>query len=464
MTPEGPFAFRDHFASIFQSAVKEVGRRIREMPQRRTRGRGSIHSPNKDEYEIVAAELMAERLGVASPFEGPTTPASSTPSGRTRALSVSSTTRTCAILALRYIEARLSGDPERIARVQEEFKASACDPAWATTITEYLTYFGPDGRRREIPYVAASRLGERVIEIKSAARVALLADWGTGTPPASEVLKQIGELAPDILIHLGDVYYSGTPAEYRSNFLDPIEEILGHDRSAVPVYCLSGNYDMHCGGLGYYELIKELNPEPLTQVASYFCLRSADQKWQLLAMDTGLNDYSPVRVDDCVPHLKEEEIDWHLRRIEEFGGRTILMSHHPLFSAFSPIGRATGASSNPNLLQFLGEANMRGRIAAWFWGHEHSLGIYEPYAGLRRGRCIGHGAVPVQSSERIYLVLPDLQRPPRIIPGTELALEGNIYAHGFAVLVLGNNDEGARAAYFQNRGGRSEKLFEETID
>ena len=36
-----------------------------------------------------------------------------------------------------------------------------------------------------------------------------------------------------------------------------------------------------------------------------------------------------------------------------------------------------------------------GSIAAWFWGHEHSLGIYEPYAGLDKGRCIGCGAIPV---------------------------------------------------------------------
>ena len=34
-----------------------------------------------------------------------------------------------------------------IARVEREFTAGACDPAWATTISEYLKYFGPGGQR-----------------------------------------------------------------------------------------------------------------------------------------------------------------------------------------------------------------------------------------------------------------------------------------------------------------------------
>ena len=358
----------------------------------------------------------------------------------------------------------MSGDPERIARVQGEFIAGTCDPAWLATITEYLSYFGPNGRRRDIPYVPPVDLGERVIEIKKGARVALLSDWGTGARPAIEILEQIGELAPDVLIHLGDVYYSGTPQEYRINFKATIEKVLGHDRSTIPIYALSGNHDMYSGGVGYYDLIRTLNPAPFTQGASYFCLRTADHEWQLLAMDTGINDYSPLSIDDCVSYLNDEEVEWHLRRIEEFPGRTILMSHHQLFSAFSSIGPSSGASSNPSLLQFLGEATAKGRISAWFWGHEHSLSIYEPYAGLRRGRCIGHGAVPVQSSERIYSILPGLKRPPRVKPATELSVEGNVYTHGFAFLTLGKNDEDAHAEYFQSRAGKAEKLFEEIID
>jgi len=72
--------------------------------------------------------------------------------------------------------------------------------------------------------------------------------------------------------------------------------------------------------------------------------------------------------------------------------------------------------------------------------------------------------VHVQSSERPYSVLRALQRPARVIPGTELSLEGNIYTHGFAILALGIDGESTRASYFQNRCGRAEKVFEEAID
>src|SRR4051794_36558442 len=111
------------------------------------------------------------------------------------------------------MEACLSGDPMWISQVEGEFRAGTCDPAWATTISEYLQFFGPGGRRREIPYVYPATTGERVIRIKNDARIALVADWGIGAEPARTVLRRIRELEPDILTHLGDVYYSGTSQE-----------------------------------------------------------------------------------------------------------------------------------------------------------------------------------------------------------------------------------------------------------
>ena len=108
------------------------------------------------------------------------------------------------------MKARLSGDAKALAGVTGEFKASTCDPAWATTIEEYLQYFGPGGSQKQIPYIRASSIGPRTIEFKADARVALVGDWGTGAQPAVQVLKQIATWKPDILIHLGDIYYSGT--------------------------------------------------------------------------------------------------------------------------------------------------------------------------------------------------------------------------------------------------------------
>jgi hypothetical protein len=37
---------------------------------------------------------------------------------------------------------------------------------------------------------------------------------------------------------------------------------------------------------------------------------------------------------------------------------------------------------------------------AWFWGHEHRCMTFEPHLGVRWGRLIGHGGVPVYMSHR----------------------------------------------------------------
>jgi hypothetical protein len=104
-----------------------------------------------------------------------------------------------------------------------------------------------DGERKPIPYVRAATVGPKTIEIKANARLALMGDWGTGASPAMDILKYVAGDSPDVVAHLGDIYYSGTPAECELNFVNPINSILRKDRS-LPVYSLSGNHDMYCGG------------------------------------------------------------------------------------------------------------------------------------------------------------------------------------------------------------------------
>ena len=59
-------------------------------------------------------------------------------------------------------------------------------------------------------------------------------------------------------------------------------------------------------------------------------------------MDTGLHDHDVFTVGTDVTWLDPEEETWHLDKIRRFsdsGGRTVLLSHHQLFTAFDPIGR-----------------------------------------------------------------------------------------------------------------------------
>jgi hypothetical protein len=356
------------------------------------------------------------------------------------------------------------GDQRAISQITDEFTTGTCDPAWLSTLEEYRRYFGPDGKRKAIPYISPSVVGPKSFEITSGARVALIADWGTGTGPAIELLQLVANDQPDLVIHLGDIYYSGTPRECQEHFADIINQIL-RGNSTVPVFTLSANHDMYCGGVGFYDLVGRLNPAPYTQTASFFCLRSSDGKWQFLAMDTGLHDENPGSVAETVTFLEDEELAWHCDRINEFFGRTILLSHHQLFSAFSPIGPVKTGSErsavNPKLLDAFHQISSTRDIAAWFWGHEHSLSIYNSFAGLNRGRCIGHGAVPVSITDDIYKPLPGLENWPSIVSGTRLGTRQGVYNHGYVLLKL--DQEHCVAEYVEATDSGRHVVYVESI-
>ncbi len=455
--------FRDHFLSIYQSTVTAVARRLDAASGPKLRGGLAGRGPERSAISVlpgvaneIARRAYAQQQGLALP------PADGLDE---RVLSKSDMARVCAELAFRYMKAKVSGDSHAIAEIAGEFTASTCDPAWAKTIDEYVRYFGPDGQRQEIPYIRAATVGSRTIEIPAGAQLALVGDWGTGAQPAIQVLKQIRDMNPDVFIHLGDIYYSGTPQECDAAFASLVNAVLRREKPNLPVFTLSGNHDMYCGGVGYYELIRTLNAGSARQAASFFCLRSSDEHWQFLALDTGLHDYSPLSVDDAVTHLEDDEIAWHCDRIREFGGRTILLSHHQPFSAFSPIGKPDENGylmpTNPHLIKALNAFQAEGRIAAWFWGHEHTLTIYKPFAGLAYGRCVGHGAVPVSVMDDIYKPLPDLTCAPQIIPGTMLGHQGGVWTHGYAMLTL--STDAIEARYYQDAGGKPDLLYSEII-
>ena len=452
--------FRDPVLSLYQSAVVEVAKKIdqgaKAGPSRRAGVRRSMVSTLPDIAAQIAEREFNRSVGGASR----TATAGTSP----RELSKTGIAQVCAEWGFRYVKALALGDEKAIAQLKDEFTAGTCDPAWLSTLEAYRSYFGEDGRRKAVPYIRAASVGSKTIEIKANARVALMGDWGTGAAPAIEILKLIARENPDAVVHLGDIYYSGTPAECGSNFIEPINAVLRKEKP-LPVYSLSGNHDMYCGGTGFYSLIAQLNDVAFRQPASFFCLRSADEKWQLLAMDTGLHDDNPITVADAITYLEEDELVWHCDRIREFSGRTILLSHHQLFSAFSPIGSANSegrrSAINPRLLEAFKQMTKTKSVAAWFWGHEHTLGIYKPFAGLERGRCLGHGAVPVSTIDEIYRPLPDLESTPSLVDQSTLGTMGGVYNHGYALLAFG--DDLCRAEYYQATNAGRELIYAESI-
>ncbi len=398
---------QDAFLSLFQSAAAALARQ-----------RGDADHPMLS----AAAHLAAVRHNPTRAYAPP---------GNLAVPSIA-----CAELGLHYLEAVVRGDAAQRQALAERLRFSSCDPLWAETLAAYAGSLGPDGKPRPVPYVRHAALDDFVVAAPQAAlRVALFSDWGTGTQTARQVAALMARQQPDIAIHLGDIYYSGTREECDQHFLAPL-------RAALPgaqLFTLCGNHDTYSGGAGYYGLLREIG-----QPASYFCLRSPDRSWQILGADTGLHDRDPFGEAARLTQLDPAEEEWHADKLRGFPGRTILLSHHQPFSAYAQVGPLSAHSPvNPNLMASSARLAEAGRIDAWFWGHEHRLRIYAPYRGITAGRNIGYGAIPVEAAPGPHETLPGLQDPPALKVDLRLDVVDGADTHGFALLELGGPAIGA---------------------
>ena len=298
----------------------------------------------------------------------------------------------------------------------ESWRFSKFDLGWAKCLWAYWV-------GHTIPY----RPAPAHFTMAKQATVALVGDWGTGTPEAYKVMGQIAQFKPHIVIHLGDIYYSGTKREIQQRFLTPLLASLTGEEY---IFSLCGNHDVYSGGAGYYWLVDKLG-----QSSSHFCLDNGDLR--LVAVDTGHSDYNPISHEHICIH--DEEAAWARAKIE--GRKTIILSHHQPFSAYEP--------TNNGLISQLGT-----KMAAWFGGHEHRLAIYEPYKGVNKYRCVGAGAVPELVSEG-YFKQNDAGPVAKTITYGD---NGVAYKHSFAILKI--NGPEVWAEYYDEDGRR---LFMESI-
>jgi hypothetical protein len=251
-------------------------------------------------------------------------------------------------------------------------------------------------------------------------RIALLGDWGTGLYGASPCAQSITADAAgyDLLLHLGDVYYSGLQEEIQERFLD----LWPHNGSAIS-RSLNGNHEMYTGGHGYFEF---LLPK-LQQASSYFAFQN--DFWTLIALDTAYNQ----DIGGEEGNLDQPQVDWLTKIIAAAGDRKIaLFGHHQPFSQLDP-------NQGPKLIAALQPFLEARRISAWYWGHEHRCVLYDPHPTYGfQGRCVGHGGFPEAradlSSAPFSAQLGSQWRQLPVkgdIPGG-LALDGNnLYVPGF---------------------------------
>ena len=200
-------------------------------------------------------------------------------------------------------------------------------------------------------------------------RLAMMADWGTGLygAPVCAQSVEADSRAFDLVLHLGDIYYSGTQSEVHARFLDKWPK-----RPEALHRACNGNHEMYTGGEGYFRVLLPAFKQP----SSYFAFQN--DFWVLVGLDSAYADHD----------LAGDQAAW-LERIVQAAGdrRVVLFSHHQPYSLFD--------SQGPKLVKKLGALLPHKKIFAWYWGHEHRCVLFDPHpAWGTLGRCIGHGGYP----------------------------------------------------------------------
>jgi hypothetical protein len=224
---------------------------------------------------------------------------------------------------------------------------------------------------------------------QSSLTLALAGDWGSGewvdpgkVYPAKAVLAQMQALAPDYMVHLGDVYYAGTPS---STLIDPDEERRyfttlwkGGSRGAL---ALNSNHEMYSGANGLFEALGD----PLFADqggATYFAIEFQD--WLVLGLDTAYHDPSFLFMDGA---LNDPDQVTFIKSLSPQNKRVLVLTHHNgLVYA--------GEKRQPLWDQVCGALGKQPEV--WYWGHIHNGIVYSSssQAGTTLARCCGHGSLP----------------------------------------------------------------------
>ena len=230
------------------------------------------------------------------------------------------------------------------------------------------------------------------IQLPDTCKVALLADWGAD----NEHAKKLGDLAiargADIVIHLGDIYYSGSQAECETFLKNwPLRDAQG-DPVAGKSFALNGNHEMYSLGRYYFTTVLD----GLGQEASYFTL--SNNWWQIQGLDTA---YVPFSISGgTIDTNMKPQWDWLLNSIKANPGKkNIFLSHNQPVSAHLPEFEAS-FPLNLEYRQLLQATNSKA-IFAWFFGHEHRCTIYDDTKTDFKARLIGNGSIPHHPQEEV---------------------------------------------------------------
>ena len=246
--------------------------------------------------------------------------------------------------------------------------------------------------RAKYPFQIATAASR--IQIPNNCKIALLADWGANNIHAERLGKLAIAKGADYVIHLGDIYYSGTKSECLT-FLQnwPLKQPDG-----TPVrgksFALNGNHEMYSLGQPFFTIVLPA----FGQEASYFTLYN--DNWQIQGLDTA---YVPFSIGGgTIDTRLRAQSKWLIDSIKNNPNRqNIFLSHNQPVSAHLPEFEEAQALMNEvrNILEEVGGTAIYG----WFFGHEHRCAIYkdDDLGALFRARLIGNGSIAHHPQEEV---------------------------------------------------------------
>jgi hypothetical protein len=275
--------------------------------------------------------------------------------------------------------------------------------SWFNWVYHYLkSRFGPRYHSRTYP-VNGNTGVYKLFTDDEPIRFGIAADWGSYSHESDLVMRELRKSDPHYTLHLGDVYYTGTPDEVRDNFTGP--DPCWHYGSKG-TYVLPGNHEMYCNGKGFFVTLlhllkKQYNNSDQVQASSYFCLEN--KYWRIIGLDTGEHSVSIPGIEAIWPpdtYIDAKAIRWLKKFVfNDPADRRgiIILSHHQIATAFD--------TAYPRPAQQLAEVmDDAKRDVIWLWGHEHRMAVYDKRAVSADsvaawGRCIGHGGMPVENKQ-----------------------------------------------------------------
>ena len=170
---------------------------------------------------------------------------------------------------------------------------------WQNMFDEYVKYYWayphhsggvPHYRSWKDPAFGNRNPNYGVIEwrLPSHATVALIGDIGTGTDIAAAVLVAALSFRPDVILHVGDVYYSGTRFEFAHYFVGLLLSVFESQGIRPPVFTLPGNHEYFTGAVPYFECLDSnqlIVDASQQQAASYFSF--VDRRRRLAILRNG---------------------------------------------------------------------------------------------------------------------------------------------------------------------------------